>query len=88
MAYGGGIDERKIEEIVAQVLERLGGGRRDRRADTAADGGAASRRVREEGANIPRGTNGVYADADQAREGRAQGLRGRTSGRRSRPARR
>ena len=60
MAYGG-LDERKIEEIVARVLDRLGGGATaapSRPAPSAPDGRAK--------ANIPRGTNGVYADADQA----------------------
>jgi acyl-CoA reductase-like NAD-dependent aldehyde dehydrogenase len=57
----GGLDERKIEEIVSRVLERLGGG-----GVTAAPvrGGAPeSAKVKS---NVPRGTNGVYADADQA----------------------
>ncbi|MGE0867730.1 MAG: aldehyde dehydrogenase family protein [Kofleriaceae bacterium] len=54
------LDERKIEEIVSRVLERLGG------TVTAppvrsASGGEPSKKT-----NIPRGSNGVYADADQA----------------------
>ena len=58
------LDERKIEEIVARVLERLAGGG----VTTApARGGASSpgepARTR---AQVPRGSNGVYADADQA----------------------
>ncbi|MBA3538103.1 MAG: aldehyde dehydrogenase EutE [Deltaproteobacteria bacterium] len=55
------IDERKIEEIVSRVLERLGG------APTLAP--VRSTAVLPEPAkksNVPRGTNGVYADADQA----------------------
>ncbi|MEO8703857.1 MAG: aldehyde dehydrogenase family protein, partial [Kofleriaceae bacterium] len=53
------IDERKIEEIVSKVLERLGGVTPPARATTAAPETKSK-------ANIPRGTNGVYADADQA----------------------
>jgi propionaldehyde dehydrogenase len=53
------IDERKIEEIVARVLERLGGvAPAPARAPV---GGPAPTK-----ANVPRGTNGVYQDADQA----------------------
>jgi len=56
------LDERKIEEIVARVLDRLGGvsGGPSRASAPAID---ASTRPQ---ANIPRGTNGVYADADAA----------------------
>ena len=57
------IDERKIEEIVARVLERLGGG------PTTAPvrgGGPVVESPNKAKANIPRGTNGVYADADSA----------------------
>lgn len=58
------LDERKIEEIVTRVLERLGGGptAAPARAVTAVPGSGDAKK----GANIPRGTNGVYADADQA----------------------
>jgi aldehyde dehydrogenase len=59
------LDERKIEEIVARVMERLGGGPTTApavRGALAASAGAAAK----PGANIPRGTNGVYADADAA----------------------
>jgi len=57
----GGLDEKKIEEIVARVMERLGGpGPTAAPSRAAVPDGARSR------ANIPRGTNGVYADADQA----------------------
>ena len=55
-----GIDERKIEEIVSKVLERLGGGVTAAPARSDVPSEAKSK------ANIPRGTNGVYADADQA----------------------
>jgi len=56
------LDERKIEEIVAKVLERLGGSQ----GVTAAPArGPAPEPVKPK-ANIPRGTNGVYADPDQA----------------------
>ena len=55
------IDERKIEEIVARVLERLGGG--PTTAPVRGGGPAVDTRSK---ANIPRGTNGVYADADSA----------------------
>ena len=54
------IDERKIEEIVARVVERLAGG------PTAAPVRAAAPAGGTKHTNIPRGTNGVYADADQA----------------------
>jgi len=55
-----GIDEKKIEEIVAKVLERLGGG------VTSAPARPAAAAAPARASNIPRGTNGVYADADQA----------------------
>jgi len=57
------LDERKIEEIVTRVLERLGGGptAAPARGVTAVPDGSARK-----GANIPRGTNGVYGDADSA----------------------
>ncbi|MCW5804155.1 MAG: aldehyde dehydrogenase EutE [Deltaproteobacteria bacterium] len=54
------LDERKIEEIVAKVLERIGGG------VTAAPARAPVGDAPKSKANIPRGTNGVYADADAA----------------------
>jgi aldehyde dehydrogenase len=60
------IDERKIEEIVSKVLERLGGGRP---SSTAEAQKLTTSHVPEKArskANIPRGTNGVYADPDQA----------------------
>jgi acyl-CoA reductase-like NAD-dependent aldehyde dehydrogenase len=67
MASYGGIDERKIEEIVAKVLERLGGtGARGSGAGAAPARGAPVGEAPKSKANIPRGTNGVYADADQA----------------------
>ena len=56
------IDERKIEEIVARVMERLGGGVAQAPARPSAIAAAAPARA----SNIPRGTNGVFADAEQA----------------------
>src|SRR3954468_5262762 len=61
MAAGLGIDDKKIEEIVARVLDRLGGGPTRAPAPRAEPAPAAAGK-----ANLPRGTNGVYADADQA----------------------
>jgi acyl-CoA reductase-like NAD-dependent aldehyde dehydrogenase len=63
VAYGGGqpIDERKIEEIISRVLERLGGS-----ATAAPAPRSSGPEPIKSKANIPRGTNGVYADADQA----------------------
>jgi acyl-CoA reductase-like NAD-dependent aldehyde dehydrogenase len=57
----GGLDERKIEEIVARVVERLGGG--ITQAPSRSGGPEAPKPPK---ANVPRGTNGVYQDADQA----------------------
>ena len=59
MAGLGGLDERKIEEIVSRVLERLGGGP-TRAPSVRSDAPPPSK------ANLPQGKNGVYADADQA----------------------
>jgi acyl-CoA reductase-like NAD-dependent aldehyde dehydrogenase len=62
------IDERKIEEIIARVLDRLGGagagngGTAKAQALTTSHIPQSERRT----ANVPRGTNGVYADPDQA----------------------
>ncbi|MGE5182375.1 MAG: aldehyde dehydrogenase family protein [Acidobacteriota bacterium] len=62
------IDERKIEEIVARVLERLGGPGSSRAVATAE--ALTTTHISEAPAkrapSIPRGTNGVYADAEQA----------------------
>jgi len=68
MASGGGIDERKIEEIVARVLDRLGGGLPGTpgSAGSPARADAAPPAASNQQVNLPRGTNGVYADADQA----------------------
>jgi propionaldehyde dehydrogenase len=58
------LDERRIEEIVARVLERLGGGGpapAPAPARPAPQPGGSGR-----GANVPRGSNGVYADAEAA----------------------
>jgi acyl-CoA reductase-like NAD-dependent aldehyde dehydrogenase len=66
MASAGGIDERKIEEIVARVLDRLGGGAGPARGPAAAARGEPPAAPPGKAVNLPRGTNGVYADADQA----------------------
>jgi acyl-CoA reductase-like NAD-dependent aldehyde dehydrogenase len=74
---GGGIDERKIEEIVSRVIERLGGGQRDLGHATGTSGARDGHGAQGRGdappalapnpkVNLPRGTSGVYADADQA----------------------
>ncbi len=55
------IDERRIEEIVTRVLERLGGGASSAPMPAAARAPDAQRKT-----NIPRGTNGVFSDVDQA----------------------
>ncbi len=58
------IDERKIEEIVARVMERLGGaGAQPAPARAAATSEPARA---SKGANVPRGTLGVYGDPDAA----------------------
>ena len=55
-----GLDEKKIEEIVARVLDRLGG------APTRAPAPRGDLPPAAGKSSVPRGTNGVYADADQA----------------------
>ncbi|HTL35459.1 MAG TPA: aldehyde dehydrogenase family protein, partial [Kofleriaceae bacterium] len=61
MAYGGGIDEKKIEEIVSRVLERLGG-----KVSAAPAATHSAPDHPKKTSSIPRGTNGVYPDADSA----------------------
>jgi aldehyde dehydrogenase len=62
-----GLDERKIEEIVARVLDRLGGGpTRAPAPRSAAASGIEPPPAAAGKPSLPRGTNGVYADADQA----------------------
>src|SRR5260221_5626095 len=56
----GGLDENKIEEIVARVLERLGGGGPTRAPAARGDAPAPAGKP-----NLPLGKNGVYADPDQ-----------------------
>ena len=67
-----GISEGKIEEIVSKVLERLGGS-----ATTSAPARlpmAQTDGKPQKASNIPRGTNGVYADADQAAKAARKGF--------------
>lgn len=73
MAYAGGIDERKIEEIVSKVLERLGGGATAAPTRLPMAQGAPGEPAKK-AVNIPRGTNGVYADADQAARAARKGF--------------
>ena len=66
MAYAG-IDEKKIEEIVSRVLDRLGGsGIAKAPPHGNVPAAAASPPSMTRKANSPRGTNGVYGDADSA----------------------
>src|ERR1043166_6952734 len=62
MAGPAGISEAKIEEIVARVLDRLGGGRARGAPAPRSDAPAAA----PSKANLPQGKNGVYADPDLA----------------------
>lgn len=55
------LNEQKIEEIVSRVLDRLGGG-----ATRIPAAGSGAPEAARDKPNLPRGTNGVYADADQA----------------------
>ena len=54
------LDDKKIDEIVARVVERLGG------APTAAPHRVPVGPEPVRKANIPRGTNGVFTDPEQA----------------------
>lgn len=68
---GLGLDEARIEEIVARVVERLGGGPTAapaRPPPPAGDGG------KQRALDIPRGTLGVYGDADQAARAARKGF--------------
>ncbi|MBE7453290.1 MAG: aldehyde dehydrogenase EutE [Kofleriaceae bacterium] len=67
---GLGLDEARIEEIVARVVERLGGGptAAPARPPPAGDGG------KKRALDIPRGTLGVYGDADQAAKAARKGF--------------
>lgn len=58
------LDEKKIDEIVARVVERLGGVSTNTTAPPNRVPTSGPEPVRK--SNIPRGTNGVYADAEQA----------------------
>jgi aldehyde dehydrogenase len=62
----GGLDDKRIEEIVARVLERLGGSDPGIKQASVGRVGAAAGDTPRPKANIPRGTNGVYQDADEA----------------------
>ena len=59
------LDERRIEEIVSRVVERLTGSGGGVSAAPAPARGGAPEPARPR-SNVPRGTNGVYGDADQA----------------------
>ncbi|MCE9575829.1 MAG: aldehyde dehydrogenase EutE [Deltaproteobacteria bacterium] len=56
------LSDQKIEEIVARVMERLGTGAQPAPARAAAPTSGEGKR----GANVPRGTLGVYADPEAA----------------------
>ena len=66
------LDEARIEEIVARVIDRLGGGVTSPppRQALVSDGGDRKR----QGPNIPRGTLGIYQDADQAARAARKGF--------------
>jgi acyl-CoA reductase-like NAD-dependent aldehyde dehydrogenase len=57
------LDEAKIEEIVARVVERLGAGPTAAPSRPASIGPDAGKKA---GPNIPRGTLGIYQDPDAA----------------------
>ena len=64
------LDERKIEEIVARVIDRLGAGATSApRPAPMAPSPERSRQV-----DVPRGTLGVYADADEAARAARRGF--------------
>ncbi len=65
MAYAG-LDEKKIEEIISRVLERLSGPGGVAKAPPHGDIPAAAAQHHTRKSNVPRGTNGVYADAESA----------------------
>ncbi|MBA3457468.1 MAG: aldehyde dehydrogenase, partial [Deltaproteobacteria bacterium] len=72
---GLGIDEGKIEEIIGKVLERLGGTATPAAPPRPAPTPQTESKIEsKKGANIPRGTNGVYADADQAAKAARKGF--------------
>ena len=60
------LDERRIEEIVARVLERLTGSGVSTAAPASGAGRGAALDPPRPRANITRGTNGVYGDAESA----------------------
>lgn len=68
------LDERRIEEIVARVLDRLGGAGTTSAPRSAPPPVAPSGPESKRGASIPRGTNGVFADADQAARAARKGF--------------
>ena len=74
------LDEKKIEEIVAKVLERLGGSHAAaslpaaHRVQVAGSQAVAGLPAAAPKANIPRGTNGVYADAEDAAKAARRGF--------------
>jgi acyl-CoA reductase-like NAD-dependent aldehyde dehydrogenase len=63
------IDEARIEEIVARVMQRLAGG-----AAPAPSRGAAAPEASKSKANVPRGTLGVYQDPDSAVQAARRGF--------------
>jgi acyl-CoA reductase-like NAD-dependent aldehyde dehydrogenase len=67
------LDDARIEEIVARVVERLGAGvtAAPPRPALQVGGDGASRKATP---NIPRGTLGIYADADQAAKAARKGF--------------
>lgn len=68
-----GLDEARIEEIVARVVERLGGGPTvaPPRPTLPVIGDAPAKAA---GPNIPRGSLGVFADADAAAKAARRGF--------------
>src|SRR5437868_15325050 len=66
MAGPAGISEAKIEEIVARVLDRLGGQPGEGRASGAPAPRSDAPAAAPSKANLPQGKNGVYADPDLA----------------------
>ena len=68
------LDDARIEEIVSRVIERLGGGVTAPPPPRPAPSGGGAEPGRKAQPNIPRGTLGIYQDADAAAKAARKGF--------------